>query len=208
MEVTLLAIIIGVLAFIGIFAIGYAVLGKSRNLEERVRQPGEEEKKTRFSWRDLLKKSEKVIKPLGEVIPRSTEEMSRQERRLVQAGYRRKDSAVLFYGIKLGVAITFLVAFVALGYLQQNPLLYIVLSVLLGAMLPDLILARAIRNRKERIQLAIPDALDLTVVCVEAGLGLDQSLMRIQKCGQRAWFLRPRNDRFSKTSSQLLTTPL
>jgi tight adherence protein C len=49
----------------------------------------------------------------------------------------------------------------------------------MGALLPDLWLKRAIRRRKERIQFAIPDALDLTVVCVEAGLGLDQSLMRI-----------------------------
>ena len=179
MEVTMLAVIIGVLTFIGIFAIGYAAIGRRRNLEERVRQPGEETKKPKFGWRDLLRKSERVIKPLGEVIPRSTEEMSRQERRLVQAGFRRKDSAVMFYGVKLGVAITFLIGFAVLGYLQQNPLLYIVLSVLLGAMLPDLFLARAIRSRKERIQLAIPDALDLTVVCVEAGLGLDQSLMRI-----------------------------
>jgi tight adherence protein C len=179
MDLTLIAAIIGVLVFIGIFAFGYAMFGRNRNLEERVRQPSEEEDKPRVNWRALLKRSEQVIKPLGEMIPRSPEEMSKQERRLVQAGVRRKDSAVLFYGIKLSVAIALLIGFAAAGYLQQNPLLYIVLSVLLGAMLPDLLLARAVRNRKERIQLAIPDALDLTVVCVEAGLGLDQSLMRI-----------------------------
>jgi tight adherence protein C len=178
MEVVMLAVIIGGLMFIGMLAIGNAVIGKKSNLGELVRQPGDAEKKT-IRWRDLLKKSERVIKPLGELIPRSPEEMSKQERRLVQAGFRRKDSAVMFYGVKLGVAITFLTIFVVLGYLPSNPLLYIVLSVLLGAMLPDLFLARAIRSRKERIQLAIPDALDLTVVCVEAGLGLDQSLMRI-----------------------------
>jgi len=50
---------------------------------------------------------------------------------------------------------------------------------LLGAMAPDFWMSRRIKKRKENIQLAIPDALDLTVVCVEAGLGLDQSLMRI-----------------------------
>jgi tight adherence protein C len=178
MEVVMLAIIIGGLMFIGMLAIGNAIIGKRSNLGELVRQPGDADKKS-MSWRDMLKKSERVIKPLGELIPRSPEEMSKQERRLVQAGFRRKDSAVMFYGVKLGVAITFLTIFVVLGYLPSNPLLYIVLSVLLGAMLPDLFLARAIRSRKERIQLAIPDALDLTVVCVEAGLGLDQSLMRI-----------------------------
>src|SRR4029079_2213831 len=115
----------------------------------------------------------------GEIIPRSPEEMARQERRLVTAGFRRKDAAVLFYGVKLGLAILLLLAFAAGGYISSNPLLYIVLSVLFGAMGPDFWMSRRIKRRKENIQLAIPDALDLTVVCVEAGLGLDQSLMRI-----------------------------
>ena len=179
MNLTVLAVTIGALVFAGVFAIGYAFLGKSRNLQERVRHPGDEEKKPRYNWRDLLKSSEQLFKPLGEIIPRSPEEMTRQERRLVQAGIRRKDSPVLLYGVKLGLAIAILGATTATGYLQKNPILYIVLSVFMGALLPDLWLKRAIRRRKERIQFAIPDALDLTVVCVEAGLGLDQSLMRI-----------------------------
>ena len=179
MNLTVLAVTIGALVFAGVFAIGYAFLGKSRNLQERVRHPGDEEKKPRYNWRDLLKSSEQLFKPLGEIIPRSPEEMTRQERRLVQAGIRRKDSPVLLYGVKLGLAIAILGATTAAGYLQKNPILYIVLSVFMGALLPDLWLKRAIRLRKERIQFAIPDALDLTVVCVEAGLGLDQSLMRI-----------------------------
>ncbi|MEK6321624.1 MAG: type II secretion system F family protein [Acidobacteriota bacterium] len=179
MDLTVLAVTIGALIFTGVFAIGYAFLGKSRNLQERVRHPGEEEKKPRYNWRDLLKSSEQLFKPLGEIIPRSPEEMTRQERRLVQAGIRRKDSPVLFYGIKLGLVIVLLGASAATGYLQKSPILYIVLSIFLGALLPDLWLTRSIRRRKQRIQFAIPDALDLTVVCVEAGLGLDQSLMRI-----------------------------
>jgi tight adherence protein C len=54
-----------------------------------------------------------------------------------------------------------------------------VLSVFGGALLPDLWLSRLIRARKLRIQDGLPDALDLIVVCVEAGLGLDQALLRI-----------------------------
>src|SRR5262245_10876291 len=134
MDVVMLAIIIGGLIFIGMLAIGNAIIGKKSNLGELVRQPGDAEKKP-VRWSELLKKSERVIKPLGGLIPRSPEEMSKQERRLVQAGFRRKDSAVMFYGVKLGVAITFLTIFVVFGYLPNNPLLYIVLSVLLGAML-------------------------------------------------------------------------
>jgi tight adherence protein C len=86
---------------------------------------------------------------------------------------------VLFYGAKLSLALTLLLIFSAAGMLAFNPLLTILLSVLLGSMLPDIWLTLRGRGRKERIQLGIPDVLDLTVVSVEAGLGLDQALMRI-----------------------------
>lgn len=176
----LLAAVIGVLVFIAVFAVAYAMFGRTRTLEQRVRQTGDERRTgSRFNIGNLLKGSEQIFKPLGEIIPRSPEEMSRQERRLVTAGFRRKDAPVLFYGVKLGLAILMLLIFAAGGYLAHNPFLYVVLAVLIGAMLPDFWMGFRIKKRKENIQLAIPDALDLTVVCVEAGLGLDQSLMRI-----------------------------
>jgi tight adherence protein C len=176
----LLATVIGVLVFIAVFSIAYAMFGRTRTLEQRVRQTGDgEETSSRFNIGDLIKGSENIFRPLGEIIPRSPEEMGRQERRLVTAGFRRKDAPVLFYGVKLGLAILLVLIFAATGKLASNPLLYVVLAVLLGAMLPDFWMGFRIKKRKENIQLAIPDALDLTVVCVEAGLGLDQSLMRI-----------------------------
>ena len=175
----LLVGVIGALIFIALLAIGNAVFSGASTLEQRVRQGREEGEGARFSFRDLLRGSERIFRPLGEMIPRSPEEMSRQERRMVKAGFRRKDAPVLFYGIKLALAIFLLLMFAAGGYLAENPLLYVVLAILLGAMVPDFWMSRHISKRKENIQLAIPDALDLTVVCVEAGLGLDQSLMRI-----------------------------
>lgn len=171
----ILVAVIGALVFIALFSIVYAMFGRSRTLEERV-YSSEKEQQPRLNLRDLLKRSEHIFRPLGEIIPRSPEEMSRQERRLVQAGFRRKDAPVLAYGVKLALALFLLASFAAAG---RFTFVYIVLAVLLGAMVPDIWLSRRIRRRKENIQLAIPDALDLTVVCVEAGLGLDQSLMRI-----------------------------
>ncbi len=171
----LLVAVIGALVFIAMFSIIYAMFGRSRTLQERVHS-GQEEQQPRLSLRHIAKRSESIFRPLGEWIPRSPEEMSRQERRLVQAGFRRKDAPVLAYGVKVALAILLLVGFAAAGYFT---FVYIVVAVLLGAMLPDLWISRKISKRKENIQLGIPDALDLTVVCVEAGLGLDQSLMRI-----------------------------
>ena len=63
--------------------------------------------------------------------------------------------------------------------MRSNPLLLILLPILCGAMVPDIVISRMIHNRKGNLQRALPDALDLAVVSVEAGLGLDQSLVKI-----------------------------
>ena len=72
------------------------------------------------------------------------------------------------------------------GLLQTNAFLYVIFAVFLGAAVPDMWLSEKVRRRKMRIRLALPDALDLLVVCIEAGLGLDQSLMRIGQEMRRA----------------------
>src|SRR5262245_28318125 len=100
----LLVAVIGVLVFIALFTIGNAFFGRSNTLKQRVRQTaGDTPSGSRFNLKNLLKGSEQIIKPLGEMIPRSPEEMSRQERRLVTAGFRRKDAPVLFYGVKIAL---------------------------------------------------------------------------------------------------------
>jgi tight adherence protein C len=179
MNILAITVAIGALAFIGIFGIAYAIFLRDRSLEERVWEPANPEEKRKFSFRDLWKSSERVFKPVGGILPRSAEEMSRQQKRLSRAGIRHKDGPVLFYGVKLSLAVVLMIGFSVLGYLPEKPLLYIVLSVFFGALIPDIWLNRKGKNRTENIQLAIPDVLDLAVVCVEAGLGLDQALMRI-----------------------------
>ena len=173
----LLALISGLL-FVALFMSGYALLMTRPNIEQRLRGY---EPKTRFDILRYIKRSEAVLRPLGEMIPRSPEEMSRQERRLVQAGIRRRDGPYLLYGGKVILAVALLVTFVLTGLWRSNPVLYTVLPILLGAMVPDLWLSRRIASRKDTIQIGLPDALDLAVVCVEAGLGLDQALIRIGK---------------------------
>ena len=105
--------------------------------------------------------------------------MSKHEKRLVQAGIRRKDAVVLFHGAQVGLVLILLVVSIATGYMYRNTLLVVAFSIFLGVFLPDFWLTKKVDARKERIQLAIPDALDLAVVCVEAGIGLDQALVRI-----------------------------
>ncbi len=171
----------GGLLFVAVFLTGYVLLMTRPNLEERLRGAGQIQNRTnRIDWLRLLRRSEKVLKPLGEMIPRSPEEMSRQERRLAQAGIRRKDAPMLLYGVKLALAIVlFFVCTAVNSPIRSNPILLIVLPILFGALIPDMAITRLIQNRKDSLQRALPDALDLAVVSVEAGLGLDQSLLRI-----------------------------
>jgi tight adherence protein C len=179
MMILAVTIAIGALAFIGVFGIAYAIFIRDRSLEERVWEPHPTEEQGRVTLRDLWKRLERVFKPVGGILPRSADEMSRQQKRLVKAGIRHKDGPVLFYGVKLSLAVVLIIVFSLLGYLPGNPLLYIVLSVFFGALIPDIWLTRKGKSRIENIQLGLPDVLDLAVVCVEAGLGLDQALMRI-----------------------------
>jgi tight adherence protein C len=165
------------LLFVAVFLSGYALFMTRPDLDERLGE-GKNSFRT-FDLMRFLRRSEKVLKPLGEIIPRSTEEMSRQERRLTQAGIRRRDAPYLLNGSKLALAILFFMVFTSIGALRSNPLLLILLPVLCGAMVPDLVISRIIYNRKGNLQRALPDALDLAVVSVEAGLGLDQSLVKI-----------------------------
>ena len=163
--------------FVAVFLSGYVLLMTRPNLEERLRESRPERR--RMDWLQFMRRSEKVLKPLGEMIPRSPEEMTRQERRLAQAGIRRRDAPLLLYGVKIAFAIVLFVVFTMIGAVRSNPILLIALPLLIGALVPDMMISRMIKNRKDSIQRALPDALDLAVVSVEAGLGLDQSLVRI-----------------------------
>jgi len=172
-----ISIAIGLLIFLGSLL---ALIGISRrrvNLDRRLNQEAATGDESAVS--DVTKKVEKVLVTMGEKLPRSPSEMSRQEKKLVQAGFRRKDAVLLLNGAHVAVIIIFLVIFGATGFLIRYSILAIVLAVFLGAVIPDLWLKRAIRQRQDAIQFALPDAMDLAVIAIEAGLGLDQALLRV-----------------------------
>jgi tight adherence protein C len=176
-EVFQISLAIGLLIFLGSLL---ALIGISRrrvNLDRRLSQEGSPEADTTVS--DVTKKVEKVLVNLGERLPRSPAEMSRQERKLVQAGFRRKDAILLLNGAHVAVILIFLAVFGVTGFLYRYSLLAIILAVFIGAVIPDLWLKRAIRQRQRDLQIALPDAMDLAVIAIEAGLGLDQALLRV-----------------------------
>jgi tight adherence protein C len=117
--------------------------------------------------------------------PSNVEEARATRRQLITAGYRSGKSPVFFFGTKLFLAVlmTVIIASVPVRYLGfptfSNLLFYYVLAAACGYYAPVIWLRRAISARKDAVQRAIPDALDLMVVCVEAGLGLDQAITRV-----------------------------
>ena len=115
---------------------------------------------------------------LGRALPAPQREVGRLQQRLVWAGYRGKEAIVVFSGMRIGVALT---AFALLGspVLFRPNILMALGAAALGYVVPGMLLARAARRRQHRVRLSLPDALDLLVVSVEAGLGLDQAIQRV-----------------------------
>ena len=119
-----------------------------------------------------------AVKRMGNMAPRSASEVGKLQKRLVTAGYRGKESIVIFFGIRLGLAM---VAFAVLSTpLIGRPNVILALAACGAAyVLPGMVLARLAKRRQHRLRLGLPDALDLMVVSVEAGLGLDQAILRV-----------------------------
>jgi len=117
--------------------------------------------------------------------PSKVEEARATRRQLITAGYRSGKAPVFFAGAKLFLAVlmTALIALVPVKLLGfpafSNLVFYYVLAATCGYYAPVVWLRKAIATRKDALQRAIPDALDLMVVCVEAGLGLDQAITRV-----------------------------
>jgi tight adherence protein C len=105
--------------------------------------------------------------------------------KLIQAGIYSERAIPLFLGIKLGglLVLPLLVVFLLWDNTSQRALLVGIPIVLctLGYILPNLILNRLVSSRQKKIREALPDALDLLVVCVEAGQGLDAAIKRVSE---------------------------
>jgi len=97
--------------------------------------------------------------------------------RLAMAGYRKASHTDVFLLARMLLPVGAAVgAFIAV---RQNVVVTVIILAVVGFMAPDFWLTRAIAKRKQTIKLSLPDALDLLVICLEAGLGLDQALLRV-----------------------------
>ena len=122
---------------------------------------------------------EEILKPFQNVVPRTEQEVSVIVKRLTRAGYRKPSAVNFFYAAKVLVPLFLAGGATLTGVYRLGPFFVYALALGLGFLLPDFWLGNRIANRKWKIRLGLPEALDLMVICTEAGLGLDQAMVRV-----------------------------
>jgi tight adherence protein C len=126
-----------------------------------------------------------LLAPINKyLLPAKDRERGRMEQRLSFAGFRHANALPLFYAAKTGLALACLFAVLAssvwLPQLSTTRLLFFaMLAAFVGLMLPNYVLDHLVERRQKRLRDAFPDALDMLVVCVEAGLGLTAAIQRV-----------------------------
>src|SRR5262249_30661809 len=107
-------------------------------------------------------------------VPKSPKELGRLRRRLARAGYTSISAVLIYTAATILTPIAFALAAVSLVGIGKGWVLALV-GAAIGYLLPGLVLGRLTERRKREIRDGLPDALDLFIVCVEAGCGLDQA---------------------------------
>ena len=175
-----LIIFFGILAFVGFFLIALFMLPRSSAqsalLDEVTRQAREVQNPGAQAARlgvdvDWLAKPFTLFRRLF-----SSEPDPDLVRRLMLAGYRKPAHVDIFLGTRLVLPV-------ALGCLSailfSTNLFLFLMTLVVGFFIPDFWLNFAVKKRRERIRLSLPDGLDLLAICIEAGLGLDQGIVRV-----------------------------
>ncbi len=141
----------------------------------------------------LLQMGETTVDPVTKVLgavgdrvkPDAADEVKRRTLDFLRAGIRRKNMLAVFWGLKCLLGLGFGGVFLSVRpffWPVLSPTNILVISIILvavGFYLPDLWLRNRISTRKQKIQEGLPDALDLLVICVEAGISLDGAINRV-----------------------------
>ena len=126
-----------------------------------------------------------LIKRLGNIVPQSPKDVTVMQRRLIRAGIRKESALKVLYGAKAILGIVFpIVALAAVAGTEtdaSNKFIVVLLATAIGFFGPNEYVRRTAAKRQKQIARGLPNALDLLVVCVESGLGLDQAILQVSK---------------------------
>jgi tight adherence protein C len=128
-----------------------------------------------------------MVEHVERVLPKSQAEVSVTQQRLIRAGYRSDSAIRYFYSAKVITPLVFCALILLAGFGSGGSQLFLCAIALgLGFLAPDFWLGRRIANRQAAIRRGLPDVLDLLVICIEAGLSLDQATARTSEELERA----------------------
>jgi tight adherence protein C len=119
---------------------------------------------------------------VGKILPApSTDKAKRTQLLMIRAGYRSPEALMAMRGIKIICPIAAIAGVYFFGFYRINAFFIPIVALALGYLLPDMWLTWRVSARQRKLRRALPDALDLLVICVEAGLGLDQALLKVSQ---------------------------
>jgi tight adherence protein C len=174
-------VIFGAITFI-VMALIYAFSGGSAVVAERLGRLWSVSGRDRAGFKESRRKLiDRILSEIAKVLPSSSDRTSKTDQRLIRAGYRRPEAAAAFSAARVVVIATLVGLVYFTGFYKNNPVLLFVVAAMAGFILPDIWLGRKVKARQQLLRLALPDALDLLVICMEAGLGLDQALLYVSQ---------------------------
>src|SRR5687767_5599480 len=131
----------------------------------------------------FAKFAERIVEPINRLVPPSAGNVKKLQKQLMQAGFRSANAPAVYRALQLVSMLIFPVGMVLLWMYLARPMSGVVLPVLCcfgaGFILPRFILNRLIASRKLRITWGLADALDLMVITMEAGLGLNAAMLKV-----------------------------
>ena len=187
-------LIIGISTFIcislGMLGVYWMLYRPQSAATERLRRMGGKDGSTQLAPtlsmpedRPATEIAQKLASPLNRLLPPSATEAKKLQKQLMHAGFRSAEAPIVYRGIQLVCMAGFplIVAGVCAWMARPlgNALIWIILAFVIGFMLPRYSLRRITNNRQRDLRWGLADALDLMVVSVEAGLGLNAAMMKV-----------------------------
>jgi len=161
------------------YALAPGGIGIAERLSRLIQPPPQQVRETTFADKQKVRMRDSLA-AVGSLVS-STPALagSKAQLPMVRAGYRSDSAMMAMQGLKILMPVAFVVLVFTTGMYRLNVVFVPLLAAVVGYLLPELWLMWRIQARQHRLRLGLPDALDMLVICVEAGLGLDQAIMRV-----------------------------
>jgi tight adherence protein C len=161
------------------YALAPGGIGIAERLSRLIQPPPQQARETTFADKQKVRVRDSLA-AVGSLVTSTPAPVgSKAQLPMVRAGYRSDSAMMAMQGIKILMPVGFVVLVFTTGMYRLNVVFVPLLAAVVGYLLPELWLMWRVQARQHRLRLGLPDALDMLVICVEAGLGLDQALMRV-----------------------------